>query len=192
MVYPKILAGLTAAVSIGLLTFLVPKIGDTIVSLGGQLPALTKALLAISKSLTTWWYIYIAVVVMIVYGFKLWRSSDKGSEQWSYMMLKMPIVGKATTMNAAARFTRTVSTLLKSGISVLQAVEITEKSLDNVILEKKSARIAPIPLRNSCKIKRISMSINISPYRFAKYSSRVNLRCTIPSSLRVSRNPAQV
>lgn len=139
MVYPKILAGLTGAVSIGLLTFLVPKIGDTIVSLGGQLPALTKALLAISKSLTTWWYIYIAVVVMIVYGFKLWKSSDKGSEQWSYMMLKMPIVGKATTMNAAARFTRTVSTLLKSGISVLQAVEITEKSLDNVILEKKLA-----------------------------------------------------
>ena len=139
MVYPKILAGLTAAVSIGLLTFLVPKIGDTIKSLGGELPALTKALLAISKSLTTWWYIYIAVVALIVYGFKLWKSSDKGAEQWSYLMLKMPIVGKATTMNAAARFTRTVSTLLKSGISVLQSVEITEKSLDNVILEKKLA-----------------------------------------------------
>ncbi len=139
MVYPKILAGLTAAVSIGLLTFLVPKIGDTIVSLGGQLPALTKALLAISGSLTKWWYIYVAVVVMIVYGFKLWKSSDKGAEQWSYLMLKMPIVGKATRMTAAARFTRTVSTLLKSGISVLQSVEITEKSLDNVILEKKLA-----------------------------------------------------
>ena len=139
MVYPKILAGLTAAVSIGLLTFLVPKIGDTITSLGGQLPALTKALLAISSSLVHWWYIYLAVVVMIVYGFKLWKSSDKGAEQWSYLMLKMPIVGKATRMTAAARFTRTVSTLLKSGISVLQSVEITEKSLDNVILEKKLA-----------------------------------------------------
>ena len=139
MVYPKILAGLTAAVSIGLLTFLVPKIGDTITSLGGQLPALTKALLAISGSLVKWWYIYLAVVVMIVYGFKLWKSSDKGAEQWSYLMLKMPIVGKATRMTAAARFTRTVSTLLKSGISVLQSVEITEKSLDNVILEKKLA-----------------------------------------------------
>jgi type IV pilus assembly protein PilC len=54
-------------------------------------------------------------------------------------MLKMPVVGKATRMNASARFTRTVSTLLKSGISVLQAVEITEKSLENVILEKKLA-----------------------------------------------------
>ena len=139
MVYPKILAGLTVAVSVGLLTFLVPKIGDTIVSLGGQLPALTRALLAISGSLVKWWYVYIVVVAMIIYGFKLWKSSDKGAEQWSYLMLKMPIVGKATTMNAAARFTRTVSTLLKSGISVLQSVEITEKSLDNVILEKKLA-----------------------------------------------------
>ncbi|MCR5340635.1 MAG: type II secretion system F family protein [Saccharofermentans sp.] len=162
MVYPKILAGLTGAVSIGLLTFLVPKIGDTIVSLGGQLPALTKALLAISKSLTTWWYIYIAVVVMIVYGFKLWRSSDKGSEQWSYMMLKMPIVGKATTMNAAARFTRTVSTLLKSGISVLQAVEITEKSLDNVILEKKLAE-ARVEIRKGTSLSKSIRGITEFP-----------------------------
>ena len=162
MVYPKILAGLTAAVSIGLLTFLVPKIGDTIVSLGGQLPALTKALLAISKSLTTWWYIYIAVVIMIVYGFKLWRSSDKGSEQWSYMMLKMPIVGKATTMNAAARFTRTVSTLLKSGISVLQSVEITEKSLDNVILEKKLAE-ARVEIRKGTSLSKSIRGITEFP-----------------------------
>ena len=162
MVYPKILAGLTAAVSIGLLTFLVPKIGDTIVSLGGQLPALTKALLAISGSLTKWWYIYIAVVVMIVYGFKLWRSSDKGSEQWSYMMLRMPIVCKATTMNAAARFTRTVSTLLKSGISVLQSVEITEKSLDNVILEKKLAE-ARVEIRKGTSLSKSIRGITEFP-----------------------------
>ena len=162
MVYPKILAGLTVAVSVGLLTFLVPKIGDTIVSLGGQLPALTKALLAISGSLVKWWYIYIAVVIMIVYGFKLWKSSDKGSEQWSYMMLKMPIVGKATTMNAAARFTRTVSTLLKSGISVLQSVEITEKSLDNVILEKKLAE-ARVEIRKGTSLSKSIRGITEFP-----------------------------
>ena len=137
MVYPKILAGLTLAISVGLLTFLVPKIGDTIKSLGGELPGLTKALLAISGSLVHYWFIYLAVAALLVYGFKVWKSSDKGGEQWSYLMLKLPVVGKATRMNASARFTRTVSTLLKSGISVLQAVEITEKSLDNLILEKK-------------------------------------------------------
>jgi len=139
MVYPKMLAFVTAAVSIGLLTFLVPGITQTIADLGGELPALTKAVIAISDSLVGYWYIYIVVVAVLVYSFKLWRNSAKGARIWSQMMLKLPIVGKATTMNAAAQFTRTVSTLLKSGISVLQAVEITEKSLDNVILEEKLA-----------------------------------------------------
>ena len=162
MVYPKILAGLTAAVSIGLLTFLVPKIGDTIKSLGGELPALTKALLAISGSLVKWWFVYIAVVALLVYGFKVWKSSDKGGEQWSYLMLKLPVVGKATTMNAAARFTRTVSTLLKSGISVLQAVEITEKSLDNLILEKKLAE-ARVEIRKGTSLSKSIRGITEFP-----------------------------
>lgn len=69
----------------------------------------------------------------------MWKSSESGGLQWSKLMLTMPVVGKATKMNAAARFTRTVSTLLKSGISVLTAVEITEKSLDGLILEQKLA-----------------------------------------------------
>lgn len=162
MVYPKILAGLTVAVSVGLLTFLVPKIGDTIKSLGGELPALTKALLAISASLVHYWFIYLAVVALVVYGFKVWKSSDKGGEQWSYLMLKMPVVGKATRMNAAARFTRTVSTLLKSGISVLQAVEITEKSLDNLILEKKLAE-ARVEIRKGTSLSKSIRGITEFP-----------------------------
>jgi type IV pilus assembly protein PilC len=87
MVYPKILAGLTAAVSIGLLTFLVPRIGGVIADLGGELPALTKFLLNLSSSLTRFWYIYLAVLGIIVYGFKLWKSSVKGEETWSKIML---------------------------------------------------------------------------------------------------------
>jgi len=162
LVYPKILAGLTLAVSVGLLTFLVPRIGDTIKSLGGELPALTKALLAISGSLVKWWYIYIAVVALFVYAFKVWKSSDKGGEQWSYLMLKLPVVGKATTMNAAARFTRTVSTLLKSGISVLQSVEITEKSLDNLILERKLAE-ARVEIRKGTSLSKSIRGITEFP-----------------------------
>ena len=162
MVYPKILAGLTLAVSIGLLTFLVPRIGDTIKSLGGELPALTKALLAISGSLVKWWYVYIAVAALLVYAFKVWKSSDKGGEQWSYLMLKMPVVGKATRMNAAARFTRTVSTLLKSGISVLQSVEITEKSLDNLILERKLSE-ARVEIRKGTSLSKSIRGITEFP-----------------------------
>lgn len=162
MVYPKILAGLTLVISVSLLTFLVPKIGDTIKELGGELPGLTQFLLDFSDSLVHFWYIYLAVAGLLVYGFKLWKSSDKGSEQWATIMLRMPIVGKATRMNASARFTRTVSTLLKSGISVLQAVEITERSLDNVILQKRLAE-SRVEIRKGTSLSRAIRDIKEFP-----------------------------
>ena len=162
MVYPKILAGLTLVISVSLLTFLVPKIGDTIKELGGELPGLTQFLLNFSDSLVHFWYIYLAVAGLLVYGFKLWKSSDKGSEQWATIMLRMPIVGKATRMNASARFTRTVSTLLKSGISVLQAVEITERSLDNVILQKRLAE-SRVEIRKGTSLSRAIRDIKEFP-----------------------------
>ena len=162
MVYPKILAALTFAISVGLLTFLVPKIGVTIAELGGELPALTKFLLNFSDSIVHFWYIYIAVIGLVVYGFQLWKNSDKGSEQWSHLMLTIPIVGKATKMSASARFTRTVATLLKSGISVLQAVEITEKSLDNVILQKKLAQ-SRVEIRKGTSLSRSIRDITEFP-----------------------------
>lgn len=162
MVYPKILAGLTLVISVSLLTFLVPKIGDTIKELGGELPGLTQFLLNFSDSLVHFWYIYLAVAGLLVYGFKLWKSSDKGSEQWATIMLRMPVVGKATRMNASARFTRTVSTLLKSGISVLQAVEITERSLDNVILQKRLAE-SRVEIRKGTSLSRAIRDIKEFP-----------------------------
>ena len=162
MVYPKILAALTAVISIGLLTFLVPKIGDTIKEIGGDLPGLTKFLLNLSSSIVHYWYIYLAVVGLLVYGFKLWKSSDKGAETWSKFMLKAPIIGKSTRMNASARFTRTVSTLLRSGISVLQAVEITERSLDNVILQKKLSE-ARVEIRKGSSLSRSIRDITEFP-----------------------------
>ncbi len=139
LVYPKILFFLTIAITVGLLTFLVPGIAQTIKDLGGDLPALTKMVMAVSDSLVNYWYIYIIVVGGLVFTFNTWKKSERGHAQWDTMMLKIPVVGKATKMNAAARFTRTVSTLLRSGISILTAVEITGASLDNVILEKKLA-----------------------------------------------------
>ena len=77
-------------------------------------------------------------------------------------MLKMPVVGKATKMSASARFTRTVATLLKSGISVLQAVEITEKSLDNVILQKKLS-LARVEIRKGTSLSRSIRDITEFP-----------------------------
>lgn len=137
LVYPKILAFVAGAVTLGLMLFVVPNLAGTIKELGGELPALTQFVMSISKSLVNFWYIYAVFILAIVVGFKTWRASESGSLTWSKIMLNMPIVGKATKMTAASRFTRTMSTLLRSGISVLQALEITSATMDNDILEKK-------------------------------------------------------
>ncbi len=139
MVYPKILFFLTIAITVGLLTFLVPGIAETIKDLGGDLPALTKGVMAVSDSLVHYWWLYGLVAFALWFGFTTWKKSDSGRMQWDKLMLTVPIVGKATKLTAASRFTRTVSTLLKSGLSVLQSVEITAASLDNRVLEKKLA-----------------------------------------------------
>lgn len=137
LIYPKILAFVTIAVTLGLMIFVVPNLSTTINELGGELPALTKAVMAFSRSLVHFWYIYLIVVIAIVVGFKMWKKSDSGSTTWAKLMLRMPVVGKSTRMTAAARFTRTMATLLRSGISVLQSLEITSATLDNKILEKR-------------------------------------------------------
>lgn len=162
MVYPKILAGLTVAIVVGLMTFLVPGIAQTIRELGGDLPGLTKFIMAVSDSLVHYWYVYLIVVGGGVAAFRIWRRTESGHARWDTWMLKIPIVGKATKMNAAARFTRTVSTLLKSGISVLTAVEITGASLDNVILEKKLAE-ARVEIRKGTPLSKAIKPITEFP-----------------------------
>ncbi|MBQ1894460.1 MAG: type II secretion system F family protein [Clostridiales bacterium] len=162
MVYPKILFFLTIAITVGLLTFLVPGIAQTIKDLGGDLPTLTKVVMAISDSLVKFWYVYAIVVAGLVFGFKTWKKSEKGHYAWDNLMIKMPVVGKATKMNAAAMFCRTISTLLKSGISVLTAVEITAASLDNVVLEKKLAD-ARVEIRKGTQLSKSIKNITEFP-----------------------------
>ena len=162
MTYPKILAGLTVCIVVGLMTFLVPGIADTITGLGGELPGLTKFIMAVSNSLVHYWFIYLGVGGAIVFAFNAWKRSERGHAQWDMMMLRIPVVGKATKMNAAARFTRTVSTLLKSGISVITAVEITGSSLDNVILEKKLSE-ARVEIRKGSSLSKAIKPITEFP-----------------------------
>lgn len=162
MVYPKILLFLTIGITVGLLTFLVPGIAQTIYDLGGDLPKLTKIVMAISDSLIHYWYVYIIVVGGLWFGFTTWKKSDSGSLIWSKWMLQLPIVGKATKMTAASRFTRTVATLLKSGLSILLSVEITAASLDNKILEKKLAE-ARLEIRKGTSLSKSIKNITEFP-----------------------------
>ena len=135
LVYPIILAVVTFGITVGLKTLVVPRFATTLNELGGELPGLTKAVMAFSDSILAFWYIYLGVIIGIIVAFRLFVHSEKGSIKWSRFLLRMPIVGKSQKATAAARFTRTMSTLLRSGISVLDSMEITSHTLGNKYLE---------------------------------------------------------
>lgn len=137
MVYPIILACVTFAITLGLMVFVVPQFAKTLESLGAPLPALTKAVMAMSQSLITFWYIYLLFGITAVILWRAWVRSEKGALAWDKFKLKIPIVGKSVKMTAASRFTRTMSTLLQSGINVLEALEITSRTLGNHYLEAR-------------------------------------------------------
>lgn len=136
MVYPVILLIVTMGITIGLMTLVVPRFAVTLGEMGAELPGLTLFVLGISENLVSYWYIHIAVVATVVILVRLFLRSEKGGLWWSRVLLVMPIVGKSQKATAAARFTRTMATLLRSGISVLDSMEITSHTLGNRYLEK--------------------------------------------------------
>lgn len=137
MIYPIILAAVTTLITLGLMLFVVPSFAVTLKDLGTELPAITKFVLGISNSLIKYWYIYTAIVVSVVFFLRSYKRSEKGGLNWDRMKLKVPIIGKSVKATASARFTRTMSTLLRSGINVLESMEITSRTLGNRYLEKR-------------------------------------------------------
>ena len=137
MVYPMILLFLTVAITLGLMILVVPQFAKTLADLGAPLPGITLTVLGMSKNLVAYWYIYLIIVIIVVVVFRAYTRSEKGGLAFDKFLLKVPIVGKSQRMTAAARFTRTLSTLLQSGINVLEALEITSKTLGNRFLQSR-------------------------------------------------------
>ncbi len=137
MVYPVILAIVTVGITLGLMIFIVPKFGDVLTGMGSTLPPLTEAVLGFSDNLVHYWFVYAIIIGIILFFWKKYRSSEKGGLAWDRFKLKVPLLGKAVKATAAARFTRTMSTLLKSGINILESMEITSRTLGNRYLAKR-------------------------------------------------------
>lgn len=133
MVYPIMLSIVSVFIVIFLLVFVMP----TFLSMfeGSTLPAPTRALLAISNSLTRFWYIYVIGIILIVFGFNQLYESEEGRLFFDRLKFKLPVVKSATEKVVTSRFTRTLSTLLSSGIPLIQALESTAKVSGNKVVE---------------------------------------------------------
>ncbi len=140
----KVVAALTyplvmAVIGSGLVTFLmiavVPKVTSIFENLGQALPWYTKLLIFISTAVGDYWWLILLVAGAVGYGFRRWKRSPAGHLAWDTFKLRAPIFGRLNLLVAVARFSRTLATLLASGVQLLKAMEIGRNVLENVLLQ---------------------------------------------------------
>jgi type IV pilus assembly protein PilC len=142
MVYPAVVVTFAMAVMLALVAFIVPVFVKVFKDFGGQLPALTKFTVGMSRLLTDRWYVLILVMGGVVFAFIKWKKSKAGRSQWDTIKLRVPMkIGDTVQKVALARWSRTFSALVSSGVPILQAIDIVGQTAGNAVIERSMAQV---------------------------------------------------
>ena len=134
--YPIVILIVVIAVVVVLLVGVIPQFVEMFDQLGSELPAATQMLVNLSNFLQHKGYIVVIAVVAIVFGLKAFGKTEPGSLLYAKIGMKAPLFGNLTVKSAAATFSRTMSTLMPSGISLIDAVEQVAKMINNRIIRE--------------------------------------------------------
>lgn len=135
MTYPTIVVIVALVIVILLVTFILPKFFDVFRDLNiKEFPVMTQMLMDFSNFLTSRWYVMIAIVVLVVIAFRTFVRTRIGRRLYDRLKLKLPVFGPLNHKIALARFSRTLSTLLSSGVPILQALETVAGTVANEII----------------------------------------------------------
>jgi len=131
LMYPMIMV-FVGCINIGILfTVVVPRITKIFDHAKVQLPLQTRILMFLSGAVRDYWWLILIVGVGSVFLFTRWKKSEKGRAQWDSLVLKVPVFGGVLRMIAVSRFSRTLGTLLSSGVSLLTSLDIVKNVVDN-------------------------------------------------------------
>lgn len=136
MAYPLLMAIIGSGVLFFLLTFVVPKVTRMLEDIGQELPLATRALIGLSEFLSSYWWLLALVAVALLLSFRHYLRTEEGKFQFDRRKLSIPLFGKLNLLLATARLTRTLATLLKSGVPLLAALEIVQNLMPNRVLKK--------------------------------------------------------
>ena len=136
LAYPLLMALVGTGVLLFLVGFVLPKVTSMLTELDQVLPLATRMLIAVSNLLRDYGWLLLLLFVAALVFFQRWAARDRGRETLDRWKLKLPILGKLSLLIATSRFSRTLSTLLGSGLPLLRALEITAKLLNNRVLQQ--------------------------------------------------------
>ncbi|MDH8679422.1 type II secretion system F family protein [Fusibacter bizertensis] len=134
MMYPTILSVLVVVVVVFMLTFVLPTFITMFNQTGDALPLPTRIVMGLSDALQAYWYIFLGVIIAVTYAVRRIGKSVEGKRFFDRLKLKMPIIKTSIAKIATSRFTRTLSTLLASGIPIIQALETSAQVTGNQVV----------------------------------------------------------
>jgi len=135
MIYPGVIMSVAAIAITVLLLFVIPVFEQMFASVGLALPLPTRVVIQISKFLKTYWYIVGAGLGALVWLVRRYYRTPSGKLAIDRFLLRMPVLGDVLRKSAVSRFTRTLGTLISSGVSILDGLEITAKTAGNRVIQ---------------------------------------------------------
>ncbi len=141
MTYPIVVVVLVSLIMAAMLLFVVPQFESIYAELNSKLPLPTRLLLGVSGAVRTYWYIVLAGLVGAAFLFRRYRNTEAGRAQVDALKLKVPIFGALFHKTALARFSNTLGMLLRSGVPILQALDIVSDTVNNKTISKAVADV---------------------------------------------------
>jgi general secretion pathway protein F len=158
MMYPILMMIAGGGILTALFIFVIPQITQIFQDTGQELPTVTKIIIWISNALQNWFVLSIFLGILSIYGIKHYINSPNGKKRWHKLKLRLPVFGDLVLLINVSRFSRTLATLLQSGVPLLTALDITKNVLENIILQEsvsnaeiavKEGQSLALPLKRS-------------------------------------------
>ena len=136
MTYPVVSLFLVIAIAGFLMIGIVPSFKPVFESLEVELPPLTVYIMGTAEFMKSYWYMMGGAIVAFIIAFRIWKKAPKGAYYWDAIQLRIPVFGSLFKKVALSRFARTFSTLVKSGVPILGAMEIVSETVGNLVISK--------------------------------------------------------
>jgi type IV pilus assembly protein PilC len=136
MTYPVVVFIMVIGIVAAMLIFIVPTFESLYESLGGTLPLPTRMLMNASNLLRRFFFLVVLGAIGLAFLFRRWKASQKGRYQWDKFKLKVKVFGPLFHKTALSRFSRTLATLIRSGVPILQALEIVGETVNNQVISR--------------------------------------------------------
>ncbi len=135
LTYPTVVLVIAIGVTFFLLTGVVPQFATILQQLGGEMPVITRILIGVSDFLQGYWWTMVLAIVLAIVGIRVWRRNEGGRRATDRLLLRMPVFGTLLQKTAIANFASTFGLLLRSGVNIVEALDITKGTARNAIVE---------------------------------------------------------